>query len=267
VTAAQRIARLAVGTPRKAPGGETFRVRPDVTQEEHVAGLPLGTRGGTLIPYTFPQSGEYEVQVRLQRDRKRAGGRSQRPHEIEILLDRERVALATVRPPGADKNAEAVDTHLRFRINVPAGPHEVGVTFPKDPSAVLENERAPFASRFNMHRHPRTAPAVFQVTVTGPLTPGTPGDTRVVVCFSVRSRDADGAWPHALGEAEAKRVLTPLVRRAYRRPITDADSCRSTALLSARRSGRRRFRGRNRRGARRRLGQSTVPDPRRVRSR
>ncbi|MEI6465887.1 MAG: DUF1587 domain-containing protein, partial [Verrucomicrobiota bacterium] len=41
VSAAQKIARLAVGTPRKSPGGDTFRVRPDVTQAEHVEGLPL----------------------------------------------------------------------------------------------------------------------------------------------------------------------------------------------------------------------------------
>src|SRR3954466_16200795 len=64
VSAAQKIARLALGTPRKTPGGDTFRVRPDVTQEEHIEGLPLGTRGGAVIPYVFPQDGEYDIQVR-----------------------------------------------------------------------------------------------------------------------------------------------------------------------------------------------------------
>ena len=46
ITAAQRISRLAIGSPSRSPGGETFRIRPDVTQEEHVEGLPIGTRGG-----------------------------------------------------------------------------------------------------------------------------------------------------------------------------------------------------------------------------
>jgi hypothetical protein len=50
ITAAQRISRLAVGTPSRSPGGETFRIRPDLTQEEHVEGLPVGTRGGALVP-------------------------------------------------------------------------------------------------------------------------------------------------------------------------------------------------------------------------
>jgi hypothetical protein len=112
VSVAQKIARLAVGAPRKTPGGDTFRVRPDVTQEEHVEGLPPGTRGGTLIPYSFSHDGEYEIQVRLARDRNEQVEGLRAPHEVEILVDRERVALFTVRPPGADKNAEAVDAHL-----------------------------------------------------------------------------------------------------------------------------------------------------------
>ncbi|MBL9201437.1 MAG: DUF1592 domain-containing protein [Opitutaceae bacterium] len=221
VSAAQKIARLAVGTPRKAPGGDTFRVRPDVTQEEHVEGLPLGTRGGILIPYLFPQDGDYEIAVRLQRDRNEQVEGLRRPHEIEVLIDRSRVAVATVRPPGADKNAEAVDRHLVFRLPVKAGPRDVGVTFPKDPSAVLETERAPFASRFNMHRHPRTAPAVFQVTITGPFDAKGAGDTpsRKII-FGSRAASLSSA---ASDETRARAILTPLLRRAYRRPVTEED--------------------------------------------
>ena len=65
ITAAQKISRLAVGSPGRSPGGDTIRIRADLTQEEHVEGLPIGTRGGALIPYTFPQDGEYEIQLRL----------------------------------------------------------------------------------------------------------------------------------------------------------------------------------------------------------
>jgi len=225
VSAAQKIARLAVGTPRKAPGGDTFRVRPDVTQEEHVEGLPLGTRGGLLIPYLFPQDGEYEVQVRLQRDRNEQVEGLKRPHDIEFLLDRARVALATVKPPGADKNAEVLDQHLKFRFATTAGPHDVAVTFPKDPSAVLENERAPFASRFNMHRHPRTAPAVFQVTITGPFGATGAGDTpsRRLIFGEPSAAAQASSLPPADEETRARFLLARLARRAYRRPVTDDD--------------------------------------------
>ena len=88
ISAAQKISRLAVGTPSRSPGGDTIRVRADVTQEEHVEGLPIGTRGGILIRYTFPQDGEYDVQVRLTRDRNEQVEGLHEPHELEVLLDR-----------------------------------------------------------------------------------------------------------------------------------------------------------------------------------
>ncbi|MBI5688707.1 MAG: DUF1592 domain-containing protein [Verrucomicrobia bacterium] len=244
VTAAQKIARLAVGTPGRAPGSDTFRVRPDVTQEEHVDGLPLGTRGGILIPYPFPQTGEYEVQVRLQRDRNEQVEGLRRPHEIEVLLDRTRLATATVKPPGADKNAEAVDQHLRFRITAPAGTHALGVTFPKDPSALLETERAPFASHFNMHRHPRTVPAVYQVTITGPLVTHGLGDTPSRrILFGDAPAGPESARPpgserfadQTQEEERARALLSRLARRAYRRPV-NADDLRR--LLQFFRDGR-----------------------------
>ncbi len=50
IAASQRISRLAVGNPSRSPGGETFRIRADLTQEEHVEGLPIGTRGGHSSP-------------------------------------------------------------------------------------------------------------------------------------------------------------------------------------------------------------------------
>ena len=69
ISAAQRISRLAVGSTQKAPQSDVIRVKPDVTQEEHVPGLPIGTRGGALVPYTFAQDGEYDIQIWLTRDR------------------------------------------------------------------------------------------------------------------------------------------------------------------------------------------------------
>lgn len=222
VSAAQKIARLAVGTPRKTPGGDTFRTRPDLTQEEHIEGLPLGTRGGMLIPYFFPQDGVYEIQVRLARDRNEQVEGLKKPHDVEMLLDRERVGLFTVAPPGSDKNAEIVDAHLKQRITVKAGPHDVGVTFPKSPSALIETERQPFLVRFNVHRHPRTAPAIYQVSITGPFDTTGPGDTpsrRLIFGTALLSTAADTTAE----ESRAREILTPLLRRAYRRPITDED--------------------------------------------
>src|SRR5688572_17879441 len=221
VSAAQKIARLAVGTPRKTPGGDTFRVKPDVTQEDHVEGLPLGTRGGALISHTFPQDGEYEIQVRLARDRNEQVEGLKKPHEGEVLIDRDRVALATVKPPGGDKNAEMVDSHLKFRVQVKAGPHDVGVTFLKEPSVLIETERQPFIARYNMRRHPRTARALYQATINGPYETKGPGDTpsRQIIFGPLAALQSNPVTE----DQKAEVVLTNLMRRAYRRPITPDD--------------------------------------------
>jgi hypothetical protein len=218
VTAAQKISRLAVGGARRVPGGDTFRVRPDITQEERVEGLPIGTRGGTLIRYTFPRDGEYDVQIRLARDRNEQVEGLHRAHDVEVLLDRDRVASFTVQPPPSGADYQHVDDHLKRRISVKAGPHDLGVTFVKDPSSLIETLRQPYNAHFNMHRHPRPSPAVYQVSITGPYRDAGPGDTpsrRLI--FGTR------AVAPGDEEASAKRTLAALVRRAYRRPVGDGD--------------------------------------------
>jgi hypothetical protein len=218
VSAAQRISRLAVGSPLRVPGGDTFRVPADVTQEERVEGLPLGTRGGTLIRYTFPRDGAYDVTIRLARDRNEQVEGLHEPHEMEVLLDRERVKSFTVKPPADGKDHEHVDAHLKLRLTARAGPHDLGVTFLKNPSDLIENLRQPYAAHFNFHRHPRLSPAVFQVSITGPFDDRGPGDTPT-------RRRIFARRPKSPGEEEtcAKQTLGALMRRAYRRPVNDAD--------------------------------------------
>ena len=217
VAAAEKISRLALGTPRRAPGGDTYRTPPDLTQEEHVEGLPLGTRGGMNIRHTFPRDGEYEVQIRLTRDRNEHVEGMREAHELELLVDRAPVARFTVSPP-KDNNHDAVDAHLKARISVSAGAHQLGVTFRKKSSSLLETKRQPFQTHYNMHRHPRLGPAIYQVSVNGPYeSPGagdSPSRRRI---FSVRpagSQDED---------ARAREILGRLARRAYRRPVTESD--------------------------------------------
>ena len=177
ITAAQKISRLAVGGPGRSPGGDTVRIRADLTQEEHVEGLPIGTRGGALIPYTFPQDGEYDIQLRLARDRNEHVEGLHESHELEVLLDRERMALLTVSPPRAEKDHETADAKLKARVRVKAGPHKIGVAFLKNPSSLLETKRQPYQAHYNMHRHPRISPALYQVSITGPYDPQGHGDT------------------------------------------------------------------------------------------
>ncbi|MDG3006138.1 DUF1592 domain-containing protein [Paludisphaera mucosa] len=218
ITAAQKISRLAIGGQGRSPGGDTFRIRGDVTQEEHVEGLPPGTRGGALIPYTFPQDGNYDVQVRLTRDRDEHVEGLHEPHDLEILLDRDRRALLTVTPPKVDTDHQKADEKLKVRIAATAGPHQLGVTFLKNPSSLLETKRQPYQAHYNMHRHPRLSPAVFQVSITGPYavkgTGETPSRRRIFVRRPTGPDDE---------VACAREIVSLLTRHAYRRPVADAD--------------------------------------------
>ena len=215
VSAAQKISRLAVGSPSRSPGGETIRIRPDITQENHVLGLPIGTRGGALIPYHFPQDGEYEIRVRLARDRNEHVEGLHGQHELEVLLDRERVELFVVHPPQGNEHSQ-VDAHLEARFRVEAGPHQLGVTFLRQSTSLLETSRQPYQTHFNMHRHPRINPAIYQVSITGPFTPTGPGDTpsrrRIFICRP----DSDADEADCAGDtsrAGALRMATSHSRR------------------------------------------------------
>jgi hypothetical protein len=217
IAAAENISRLAVGGLRRAPGGDTFRIPPDVTQEEHVEGLPLGTRGGTLIHYTFARDGEYEIQIRLTRDRNEEVEGLREPHEMEVLVDR-RCAKSFIVSPPLNKDNEKVDAHLKLRLPVTAGLHEIGVTFLKNPSSLLETKRQPYQAHYNMHRHPRLAPAVYQISINGPYDSKNAGD-------SASRRALFVSKPSGPNDEDdcAERILLHLMHRAYRRPVTSED--------------------------------------------
>ncbi len=218
ISAAEKISRLAVGAPMNKPNGDTFRLKPDRTQEEHVEGLPLGTRGGTLLRPTFPRDGEYEIQIRLTRDRNEVVEGLHEIHDLEVLLDRSTVAQFKVGPPKGDRDFEKVDAHLKARVSVRAGTHEVGVTFLKNPSSLVETRREPYQARYNMHRHPRLSPAIYQVSVTGPYESKEAGDT-------LSRRKIFLSYPTKFAEEDAcaQRIVSALVRKAYRRPVDGAD--------------------------------------------
>ncbi len=233
VSAARRVSRLAVAGTSESVDSVVVRVPPDTTQEAHVPGLPVGTRGGIAISHTFPADGEYDIQIHLARNRSgNIGGlRDPRPHEMEVLLDRWPVASFTVQQPEERIDDGLLDANLKVRVAVTAGPRDLGVTFIQNASSILETERQPLQSHFNETRHPRLTPAVYQVTITGPYEAkganDTPSRQRIFVCRpgAANPGDADGEATADAAETEAcaTEILSTLMRRAYRRPVAPAD--------------------------------------------
>jgi cytochrome c5 len=232
ISAAQKISGLAIGSTQTSLQSDIIRVPPDVTQEEHVPGLPIGTRGGVSVPYTFTQDGEYEIQIYLARSYSGdiEGLKDPQPHEIKLLLDRTPIGGFTVQRP-ANGGDSLLDKNLKIRVSVTAGPHQVGVTFLRNSSSLLETARQPLQSHFNERRHPRITPAISQVSVTGPYAPkgadDTPSRRRIFVCRPAAPREE---------QACAKKILSTFMRRAYRRSISEADVERPMAFYREGRS-------------------------------
>ena len=177
------VSRSAARRRRSRP--TSFDCRP-THAGNHVAGLPLGTRGGVSIPYTFAQDGEYEIQMWLARDLNgNVGGLREAPHARAGPPRRPR-AGGDLHHSEARRRRHQLDKDLRCACAVRAGPHEIGVTFIRDGSSLIETPRQPLLARFNERRHPRTAPAIDQVSVTGPYgakgAENTPSRRRLFVC-------------------------------------------------------------------------------------
>ncbi len=231
MSAAEKISQSAIGASSVIVG-TNIRVAADRTQETHVAGLPFGTRGGVTFEHQFPQAGEYEIAVKLTRDRDEKVEGLNSKHDLDILIDRRRVHRFTVSPPTKPgkgynnyQDFGKVDSHLIHRVHVEAGPHQVGATFPKANLSLRETKRKPFDASFNRHRHPRRSPAVFQVSVVGPFSSSGPGDTpsRRLIFGDDYDPEEMSMLPTEDQEQAARKMIGHLARRAYRRSVTDED--------------------------------------------
>jgi mono/diheme cytochrome c family protein len=244
VTAAGRISALAVGDPEVAAGSDTFVLRQDYSQDQHVEGQPFGTVGGLVAQYTFPLDAEYELSATLMRTNVDATRGVEDPRQLEFTIDGERVFLtalgggALTGLPGQEANnanrprlsrSDAIDAQLRVRVKVKAGPRAVGVDFLQRSLGENTRKLQPFRSSFDSY-DASGMPHIRTLSVTGPFNPSGPGDTpsrrRIFVC-----RPANASTE----ETCAREILSTLARRAYRQPPHAADVDR---LLDFYRAGR-----------------------------
>jgi len=226
LTAAKRVAALAVGDMRMTPGSETYRIRQDLSQDRHLDGMPLGTIGGIQITHTFPLDGEYTFQIKLYRTNLNIVRGLQYPHEVEFTVDGQRVHLVTIGGK-ADLAAmfdhpsdlgDEVEARLRVRVPVKAGPRTVSVAFVQDPAVEdttrLQSYIRSSADNFDWAGRPHMQ----TLAITGPFNATSPGTTpsrsRIFTCRPARANGERGC---------AKEILSTIARRAYRKPVTDAD--------------------------------------------
>ena len=226
LSAAHKVSRLAVGDMTQKPAEDIYNARRDPLKgsrnEQLNEDLPFDSRAGIVVSHYFPLDAEYVLKVRLT---------------------------------GVQADGEAAEpTPYEVRVPVKAGLHLVGVTSPRE-NLKPERDAPPGAqaagagrgggapqipwpvdvrldgARVKRFDVPGTMPEPSRLIVGGPYDPVGRGDTasrrRIFVC-----RPAQRAQESAC----ARTILKTLARRAFRRPVTDADV---EPLLAFFRTGRR----------------------------
>jgi mono/diheme cytochrome c family protein len=235
LSAAGKISRLAVGT-ETAPTLAVFDVPHDTSQNEHIEGLPFGTRGGMLIEHEFPADGDYIFTVKgMTGYFTRVLGNVQ-GEQLEVTIDGERVYLYDWDAEIGNQEGNGGRTPA---IPIKAGFRKVGVTFIATSDlpdtglnrSFVRTMNSPGAiSGYTFYPH------VGQVFIEGPFN-GLPA-TRT------QSRDRIfECYPESIGEesACAREIISTLAGRAFRRPATDADVEEMMAFFQAGREEGGRF--------------------------
>jgi uncharacterized protein DUF1592/uncharacterized protein DUF1588/uncharacterized protein DUF1585/uncharacterized protein DUF1595/uncharacterized protein DUF1587 len=222
IIAAQEVSIQAVGDPTPSPTSVTYRTPIGMSQSAHNEGLPLGTRGGLLVEHQFPADGEYTFNIN------QSGGFGggyiaglDSRQKLVMLIDGQKVYETQL---GGEEDLKSLDQKQapaakairdRFgniKVPVKAGPHKVGVAFLARSFAETDDTLEPLGDGL-----PRV-PGVFGVEILGPNKPTgiteTPSRRKIFVCRPANESEEATC---------AQQIVSTLARKAYRRPITDAD--------------------------------------------
>ena len=238
LSAASRISALAIGDPSRGAVAETYRVRQDLSQNQHVEGLPLGTVGGLIVSHHFPLDGDYEFRIRLQQTNFGNLRGLDYPQQVETSVDGALVHTATIggspdlammfeQPQTA---GDAIEARLTSRVRIKAGPRRVGVAFVRN-LPLADTRRLQQFLRSSVDTLDWTGlPHIQSVTISGPFDAAAGGDTpsraRVFLCRPApasASAGKPGAADTNAEQACARRIIETLTRRAYRTPVSHAD--------------------------------------------
>jgi hypothetical protein len=226
LTVALRVADYAVGNPEAVATAATYRIPVEVTQDRHLDGLPLGTRGGQRVTHYFPADAEYVFSGRLVRGVEEGlfgiEGHDI-PHDFLVMVDGETVYESQIGgrelhelsvAEGINVAQDSVDSSLTSPpIAVTAGPHEVVFSW-RERSAAMQDVWEP-GLRASLEAHnPSGMPRLEFGVVEGPYNVTGVSDTATrAAIFTCRPDSAAEELPCA------EEIVARLSRAAFRRPV------------------------------------------------
>ena len=238
MSVARMISSKAVGDLVIAPFTAEYEVSRRLLQDGRMSeDLPFGSRGGVAIRHHFPLDGEYVLRVRLQRNNDNYIRGLGEPHDLDIRLDGARLKLFTVGgehkgrsgplyafinkdylgDPEQENYEFSADEGMEIRFQAQAGTRLIGVSF-LQLLTEDEGENLPWQSFDELLSFKGGEPAVDKIWISGPYNASGLGDTasrrKIFVCTPATPVEEDDC---------ARRILSSLARRAYRRPVNEAD--------------------------------------------
>ncbi|MEP7311596.1 MAG: DUF1592 domain-containing protein [Pseudomonadota bacterium] len=210
ISAAMKISRAAVGERAMQPALVKYAAPAGLSQQEHIEGMPLGTRGGIRFTHNFPLDAEYEFRITAGSGFRFGGIAAGPSPRVDVTLN------------GAPM--KVTDPH-KFRVRVPAGPQTLTVAL---------EERRRWQGVDDLYSKAAARPDDFEsLTIDGPFNATGPGDTpsrRAI--FICQPQEAAAEAPCA------RRILAHLATRAFRRPVQSDDAVLEP-LLSFYETGRK----------------------------
>ncbi len=191
ISAAMKISRRAVGDLDEAAATAKYTAPGGQAQPRAHRGAAARHARGHAVHAFFPLDAEYEIRVVMARPFRFSGPEGGPPPNVDIVLDGKRLEVADP---------------SKFRLRVNAGPREIGV------GLVDRLHSDGIEGVYSKARPPRDT--VANVLVTGPFAPTGAGDTpsrrAIFVCRPAQATDEEPC---------ARRILTRLASRAFRRPL------------------------------------------------
>jgi Protein of unknown function (DUF1592)/Protein of unknown function (DUF1588)/Protein of unknown function (DUF1587)/Protein of unknown function (DUF1585)/Protein of unknown function (DUF1595)/Cytochrome C oxidase, cbb3-type, subunit III len=220
IRAAGKISRLAVGDTGISPFVTTYQLTKEVSQLDHVDGAPIGTRGGMSVIHNFPVEGDYVFKLSFYYsiDGPLFGKIQGKGEQIEVSINGERIEVFDIDP----LRTKWIDMQSK-PVHVKAGPQRISAAFLQNAEGPLEDAISPLGeSLVDLNEADKAGltslPHLHDFAISGPFNVTGAGDTpsrrRIFVC---KPESSDQELPCA------RNITGTLMRRAYRRPVTEPD--------------------------------------------
>jgi cytochrome c553 len=223
LSAASKIASVALGDRTASPTEATYKVPRTESQMRHVEGTPWGTRGGLSVTHTFPADGDYTFRIMLHSvPTGQLYGSTVRGEQIEVAINGERVALIPINYRMSEQDPNGMNL-VTPRIHVNAGPQHVTAAFIQHFDGPVDDLLSPqdytlADTQIGDGYGVTTLPHVRDFSITGPFkvtgVSDTPSRRRIFAC---RPTEPSEEAPCAMA------ILKRLTSQAYREPASSGD--------------------------------------------